>query len=189
MSEEQVLTPAAERVLDVASRLFYDNGIHAVGVETIASEAEVTKKTLDDRFGSKDTLIAHYLRRRAEHWREHLEQRVKRSRTTPAQRLLLVFDALEEWISVENPRGCAFVNALAELPDAGHPGREVIRDQKQWLLDYLRGTAREAGLRNARQVATSLLVLLEGAMVTASFGVVPGTVGNAKEVARSLIEA
>lgn len=188
MDDEQVLTPAAERVLEVAGKLFYDNGIHAVGVESIASEAGVTKKTLYDRFGSKDTLIAHYLQRRDERWRAHVEEKVKRSRVAPGQRPLVVFDALEEWIATDNPRGCAFVNALAELPDAGHPGREVIREQKQWLHDYLRELAREAGLRNARKLATSLLVLLEGATVTASFGVVPGTVGNAKEVARTLIE-
>lgn len=187
MCEEQVLSPAAERVLDVAGKLFYDHGIHAVGVESIAEEAGVPKKTLYDRFGSKDALIARYLGRRDERWREHVADRVERSRVTPVHRVLLVFDALEEWIANENPRGCAFVNALAELPDAGHPGREVIREQKQWLLDYLRGLVREAGVRNARKVATSLLVLLEGATVTASFGVVPGTVGNAKEVARTLL--
>ncbi|WP_199432525.1 TetR/AcrR family transcriptional regulator [Qaidamihabitans albus] len=188
MTEELTLTPAAERVLDVAGRLFYDNGIHAVGVESIATEAGVTKKTLYDRFGSKDALIGCYLRRRDERWREHVVRVVEqRARITPARRLLLVFDALEQWITTENTRGCAFVNAQAELPDATHPGREVIREQKQWMLDYLRTLAREAGLRNPRKVATSLLMLLEGATVTASLGVVPGAVGNAKEMARQLL--
>ncbi|MFC4000329.1 TetR/AcrR family transcriptional regulator [Prauserella oleivorans] len=190
MAEELTLTPAAERVLEVAGRLFYENGIHAVGVESIASEAGVTKKTLYDRFGSKDALIRLYLSRRDERWREHMLSVVeRRGRITPARRLLLVFDAMEEWIATENPRGCAFVNAQAELPDASHPAREVIREQKQWLLDYLRTLAREAGVRNPRKLATSLLVLLEGATVTASLGVVPGAVGNAKDVARQLIDA
>ncbi|MEU6645784.1 TetR/AcrR family transcriptional regulator [Saccharomonospora sp. NPDC046836] len=189
MTEGLTLTPAAERVLEVAGRLFYDNGIHAVGVESIASEAGVTKKTLYDRFGSKDVLIGQYLRRRDERWREHLLSVVEqRGRITPARRVLLVFDALEEWIATENPRGCAFLNAQAELPDASHPGREVIREQKQWLLEYLRTLAREAGVRNPRKLATSLLVLLEGATVTASLGIVPGAIGNAKDVAKQLIE-
>ncbi|PXY33735.1 TetR/AcrR family transcriptional regulator [Prauserella flavalba] len=190
MSEETTLTPAAERVLEVAGKLFYDNGIHAVGVEAIASEAGVTKKTLYDRFGSKDALIAHYLRRRDERWREHVIRVVEqRGRIAPARRLLLVFDALEQWIAEENPRGCAFVNAHAELPDAAHPGRDVIREQKQWLLEYLRTLAREVGVRNPRKLATSLLVLIEGANVTSTLGVVPGAVGNAKEVAKQLIES
>lgn len=185
---ELTLTPAAERILDVAGRLFYDNGIHAVGVESIASEAGVTKKTLYDRFGSKDALIACYLSRRDERWREHVVRVVEqRARIAPARRLLLVFDALEQWIDAENPRGCAFLNAQAELPDITHPGREIIREQKQWMHDYLRTLARDAGLRNSRRVATSLLVLLEGATVTSALGVVPGAVGNAKEVAARLV--
>jgi AcrR family transcriptional regulator len=187
--DELTMTPAAERVLEVAGRLFYENGIHAVGVESIATDAGVTKKTLYDRFGSKDTLVGYYLARRDERWREHVVTVVERgTRVPPARRLLLVFDALEEWMSTENPRGCAFVNAQAELTDAAHPGREVIREQKQWMLDYLRTLARDARLRNPRRIATSLLVLLEGATVTSSFGVVPGAVGNAKEIARQLIE-
>ncbi|TQJ02614.1 TetR family transcriptional regulator [Amycolatopsis cihanbeyliensis] len=183
------MTPAAERVLEVAGRLFYENGIHAVGVESIASEAGVTKKTLYDRFGSKDALVGHYLRRRDERWREHVVSYVEHGvRMAPTRRLLLVFDALEEWVATENDRGCAFVNAQAELTDSDHPGREVIRDQKLWMLDYLRTLARDARLRNPRRIATSLLVLLEGATVTASFGVVPGAVGNAKEIAKQLLE-
>lgn len=90
-------------------------------------------------------------------------------------------------MATENPRGCAFVNAQAELPDATHPAREVIREHKQWMFDYLRELARNAGVRNPRKLATSLLTLLEGAAVTASLGIVPGAVGNAKDVARQLI--
>ncbi len=184
-----MLTPAAERVLEVAGKLFYDNGIHAVGVESIASEAGVTKKTLYDRFGSKDALVGQYLKRRDERYREHVRSVVeRRGRIAPARRVLLVFDALEEWIATENPRGCAFVNAQAELPDATHPAREVIREQKQWMLDYLRTLVRDVGVRNPRKLATSLLNLLEGATVTASLGIVPGAVGNAKEVARQLLD-
>jgi AcrR family transcriptional regulator len=183
------MTPAAERVLDVAGKLFYENGIHAVGVESIAAEAGVTKKTLYDRFGSKDTLIRYYLHRRDERWREHLRAYVERStRISPQRRLLLAFDALEDWINTENSRGCAFINAQAELADPGHPGRDVIREQKQWMMDLLRALARQAGARNPRRVATSLFVLLEGATVTASLGIVPGAVGNAKDVAKRLIE-
>lgn len=189
MSRERTLTPAGERVLDVASKLFYDNGIHAVGVELIASEAGVTKKTLYDRFGSKDALIGDYLRRRDERWREFVTAFIGRNPRAPAaRRLLLVFDALEEWMAAAGPRGCAFVNAQAELPDGAHPGREAIREQKEWMLGYLRALARDAGVRNPRKLATSLSILLEGATVTASLGIVPSAVRHAKEVARRLID-
>ncbi|WP_020670441.1 TetR/AcrR family transcriptional regulator [Amycolatopsis nigrescens] len=189
MNQDAVLTPAAERVLAVAGKLFYENGIHAVGVETIATEAGVTKKTLYDRFGSKDALIGHYLRRRDERWRAHVREAVEgRPRVAPARRPLLVFDALDEWMARENTRGCGFVNAHAELTDEAHPGRLVIAEQKRWLLDYLRELAEQAGLDNPGKLADTLLVLLEGATVTASLGVVPGAVRAAREVAKSLLD-
>ncbi|KAA9162314.1 TetR/AcrR family transcriptional regulator [Amycolatopsis acidicola] len=189
MTTTRTLTPAAERVLDVAGKLFYANGIHAVGVDSIAAAARVTKKTLYDRFGSKEALVAEYLRRRDERWRAHVLEVVARSpRTTPARRPLLVFDALDEWMAAENVRGCGFVNAHAELPDSEHPGRAVIKEQKEWMLGYLRELAEAAGLRAAGKVAESLFILIEGATVAASLEVVPGAVSNAKRIAKQLLE-
>ena len=66
------LTPGARRILDVASALFYERGIHAVGVDTIAAESGVTKRTLYDRFGSKDALVVAYLAERDRRWRERV---------------------------------------------------------------------------------------------------------------------
>jgi AcrR family transcriptional regulator len=186
---KSTLTPAAERILDVAGRLFYANGIHAVGVELIAGQAGVTKKTLYDRFGSKDALVTGYLRRRHERWSRHVLAVVERNpRTPPAKQLLLVFDALEGWMATENYRGCGFINAQAELPDGDHPGRRVIGEDEVWLLGYLRELAERANVRNPRRLAYSLLILLEGATVTASLGVVPSAIGNAKQVAKVLID-
>ena len=70
------LTPRARRILEVASRLFYLHGIHAVGVDTIAAESGVTKRTLYDRFGSKDALVTAYLQERHDTWWARLEQRL-----------------------------------------------------------------------------------------------------------------
>jgi hypothetical protein len=106
-----------------------------------------------------------------------------------AKQLLLVFDALEGWMATENYRGCGFINAQAELPDGDHPGRRVIGEDKVWLLGYLRELAERANVRNPRRLAYSLLILLEGATVTASLGVVPSAIGNAKQVAKVLIDA
>ncbi|AXB45991.1 TetR/AcrR family transcriptional regulator [Amycolatopsis albispora] len=184
------LTPAAERVLEVAGKLFYAKGIHAVGVDLIAGEAGVTKKTLYDRFGSKDALIGHYLRRRDKRWRAHVHAVVgDAGDTAPADGLLLVFDALDSWMRTMNPRGCAFVNAHAELPDGDHPGRRVIAAQKRWLRDYLRDLAERAGLPEPAKLAGALLILLEGATVAGSLDVVPGAVGSAKQIAAGLIGA
>ena len=70
------LTPGARRILDAAERLFYAQGIHAVGVEAIAAEAGMTKRTLYNRFGSKEALVEAYLRQRHERWWVRLQERL-----------------------------------------------------------------------------------------------------------------
>ena len=85
-------TVAGERVLDAASDLFYRHGIRAVGVDLVAEVAGTTKKTLYDRFGSKDELVARYLRRRALRWEAFLSARLRES--AGPDRALAVFDAL-----------------------------------------------------------------------------------------------
>src|SRR2546426_10617337 len=51
---------ARKRIFDTASELFYLKGIRAVGVETIAAEADTTKMSLYRNFPSKDELVAEW---------------------------------------------------------------------------------------------------------------------------------
>lgn len=128
-------TEAGARLLAAAGDLFYEHGVRAVGVDLIAETAGTTKKTLYDRFGSKDALVTLYLLHRAHRWREHLLARL----TAPDP--LLVLDVLQEWMG-EQSRGCAFVNAHAELGGTDHPALPVIRAEKAWmraLFDALTG--------------------------------------------------
>ncbi len=120
------LTDGARKILDSASELFYRNGIHAVGVDAIAAGAGVTKRTLYDRFGSKDALVVAYLTERDRRWWERFEERLA---TAPRPRVLAVFDSYRADVD-EGDRGCAFINAAAELPFS-HPAYDVIRDHKQ----------------------------------------------------------
>lgn len=178
------LTAGGRRVLDAASELFYAQGIHAVGVDSIAAAAGVTKKTLYDRFGSKDQLVAAYLRTRDERWRERLTAATQRGGSR--ERLLATFDALADWLRQESPRGCSFINALAELPDPAHPARAVINNQKSWLLDYL--TELAAPAPRPRHLAEQLLLLHEGALVSYGSRAVADPVQQAKRVAAMLLE-
>ncbi|MEU0842020.1 helix-turn-helix domain-containing protein [Streptomyces sp. NPDC005962] len=183
------LTPAARRVLDAASELFYGQGINAVGVDLIAQRAGVTKKTLYERFGSKEALVAAYLRERDERWRAWLTAEVdKAPRQAPPDRVLATFDALAAWMRRENPRGCGFVNAAAELPDDGHPARRVVGDQKRWLRGYLRGLSEDAGAEDPDALADELLLLHEGATVLYGLSVIPDPVGAARRMARRVLE-
>ena len=138
------LTPAAGRILDAAAELFYLHGIHAVGVDTIAAASGVTKRTLYDRFGSKDVLVATYLRARHVAWWARLDERLE---VAPAPRALAVFDAYaEDAPSVE--RGCAFLNAAGELP-ADSAGQRRARSRRT------NSGARSAAVRSRRQTAAA----------------------------------
>ncbi|MET7763814.1 TetR/AcrR family transcriptional regulator [Streptomyces sp. NPDC005393] len=182
----ETLTPAARRVLDAAAELFYGQGINAVGVDLIAKRAGVTKKTLYERFGSKEALIAAYLRERDQRWRAWLTAEVDKS--PPADRVLATFDALAGWMRRENPRGCGFVNAAAELPDAGHPARQVIADQKRWLRGYLRKLCEEAGVAEPDELADELLLLHEGATVLYGLSAAPDPIAVSRRLAHSALE-
>jgi AcrR family transcriptional regulator len=179
--------PAADRILRAASEMFYREGIRAVGVEAIAAEADVTKKTLYDNFGSKDELIAAYLRGRDERWRAWMESVVEGRGGSARERLLSAFDALEEWIELENPRGCGFVNAAVELREADHPARAAVMEQKRWLRDYLAGLAADVGAEEPEDLAERLLILHEGASVANSLGTVSEAAQKARQIAATLI--
>jgi AcrR family transcriptional regulator len=179
-------TPAAEKILRVASELFYEQGL-AVGVDAIAEQAGVTKKTLYERFGSKNGLIVAYLENRDERFRARVHEHLEHAGGDPVKRLLAVFDGLGHWMETANTRGCAFVNALAELPAPDHPGRRVAQAEKTWLRELFTALATEAGASDPRQLANQLLTLHEGAIVTYSVAEDQDAAETAREAASALV--
>ncbi|MFF5104920.1 TetR/AcrR family transcriptional regulator [Streptomyces sp. NPDC000134] len=183
------LTPAARRVLAAAEKLFYERGIHAVGVDLIAAEAGVTKKTLYDRFGAKETIVAEYLAARDERWRAFLAERLEAAGPSPRARVLAVFDASRAWSAEQGAKGCAMVNAHAEISDPAHPAYAVITGQKRWTLELFTELAREIDAGRAPRLGRALLLLHEGALVAQGIGVLPDAIGEAREEARLLLTA
>lgn len=180
------LTPAARTVLDTAGRLFYERGIAAVGVDAIAAEAGVTKKTMYDQFGSKAALVVAYLEERDEDFRRLVETTV--AEQTGSARVLAVFDALEEWMDGRSPQGCAFVHAHGELVGSPeHPAHEVIRTEKTWLRRTFEDLLVEDGHEHPRAGATQLVVLIEGATVLRSISEVPDAITQARRVAELVL--
>jgi len=179
------MTPAGERLLATASELFYRRGIHAVGVDLIAERAGTTKKTLYDRFGSKDNLVAVYLEVRFERWRAFVDERLAVLEPGPSQ-VLAAFDVLAEWLAA-NTCGCAFVNANAEIGRTDHPGVPVIHAEKQWMRARYEELAVAAGLPVV--LGAYLHLLHEGAIVALTSGGQPDAVANAKSAARELLAA
>lgn len=182
---QRSLTPAAERLLRAASELFYAQGIRAVGVDTIAETAGTTKKTLYDRFGSKDALVVLYLEERAARWQRHLADHLERHGPGP-DRVLAVFDALGSWFAGER-RGCAFVNAYAELGGTEHPALAVIRAEKAWTRQLFTDLAAEAGVDDPDGVAAILHLLYEGALVLGTAGDDPGALAAARAAASRVV--
>jgi AcrR family transcriptional regulator len=185
------MTPGARRVVEAAERLFYAHGIHAVGVDLIAAEAGVTKKTLYDRFGSKEQIVVEYLAGRDERWQAFLAERLERlerlERPAAEARVLAVFDASREWSGEFGAKGCAMVNAHAEISDPGHPAYAVIAAQKTWMLELFTGLVREAGAEDADSTARALMLLHEGALVAHGLGMFPDPFAAARDQARALL--
>jgi AcrR family transcriptional regulator len=184
------MTEAGARLLNAAGDLFYLRGVRAVGVDLIAETAGTTKKTLYDRFGSKDALVALYLLRRAHRWREHLLARLADAGVDHGEldddgrerAALLVFDALETWMGAQR-RGCAFVNAYAELGDGDHPAVPVIRAEKAWmrtLFDALAGDP---------ELGAHLHLLYEGTLVLLTAGANPEAAVEARRAVRTAMTA
>lgn len=186
MPSPETLTPGARRILEVASALFYERGLHAVGVDTIAAESGVTKRTLYDRFGSKDGLVLAYLAERDRRWRARVDAAVDAAAPDPTSQVDAVFAVLAAW-TAENDRGCSFVNAAAELPDPGHPARALIREEKQWLRERFARMLADGGIPDAESLAATLLLLHEGAFVVLSAGQDPDAVAQARRSARALV--
>jgi len=188
MNEQTKMTPAALKILETASQLFYLNGIHSTGVETIAKEAGVTKKTLYDRYGSKEQLVVAYLEKRDQQWRKHLHEYIDLiPEEQPLDRILTIFDAIESWLETNSPRGCAFINALAELNEPSHPGRAVIIEEKKWLKQLFSTLLKRLNVTNPQEIGEQLLVLHEGLMVTYSMGISSNGISAVKETVKLII--
>ncbi|MDV7999941.1 helix-turn-helix domain-containing protein [Rhodococcus sp. IEGM 1408] len=152
-------TEVGERILVAADELFYARGITAVGVELIAEEAQTTKRTLYQRFGSKDGLVEAYLRRRGSRWQQYLVDHLDATGWTVTE----FFRRAEQWAQSHH-RGCAFVNAWAEVGGAGaSAAAETIRDEKRWMRELL--VTLTGG---DRATAAAIHQLYEGAQVAAT---------------------
>ena len=176
--DDPASTAAGERVLDAASDLFYRRGIRAVGVDLVAEVAGTTKKTLYDRFGSKDELVARYLQRRALRWEACLSVHLQAA--AGPESVLAVFDALTTWLS-DNGRGCAFVNAYAEVGGTGHPAEAVIRAEKDWMRQVFVALAGDGSL------GAEVHLLYEGATVAYTAGGRTDAIDTARAAARRLM--
>lgn len=145
-----------ERILQTADKLFYLQGIRAIGVDTIAAEVGISKRTLYNHFPSKDALIAAYLERRFVH--------ASPSDKPPAEQILATFDSLERRFSSKDFRGCPFVNAVAELGSEDKSVRKIAVAFKESRRLWFRDLLKQIGVADAEALATQLALLVDGSI-------------------------
>lgn len=179
---------ACDRLLATAAGLFYERGIQAVGIDEIRAASGVSLKRLYQCFPSKERLVAAYLERRDRQWQESLERTVDRYRD-PRRRVLAVFGFLAEWFATPDFRGCAFINAFGELGAESAAVTRITRTHKLGLLRYLAGLGAAAGAVAPHVLAGQLLLLIDGAIVSAATGANPRAAAHARAAARVLLAA
>jgi AcrR family transcriptional regulator len=172
-----------ERILDTADRLFYLKGIRAIGVDTVAAEIGISKRTLYNHFPSKDALISAYLERR---FLQHTPPD-KRSEKSPIEQILGTFDSLERRFSAKDFRGCPFVNAVAELGADAKPVRKIAIAFKESRRLWFRDLLIQLGVSNAEALATQLVLLVDGSIAQDLVRDDPAMARAAKEAAKVLL--
>ncbi|MGV9786434.1 TetR/AcrR family transcriptional regulator [Streptomyces sp. NPDC003435] len=154
---------ARARLLDTATRIFYAEGIHSVGVDRIIAEAQVTRATLYRHFKGKDELILAYLQQADRGIRGQVD--AIRARGLPAAGTVrAVGEFIAEGIRSPGFRGCAFLNAAAEYPDPAHPVHQAVLAHRQWFLETATQLMEEAGCSPADVTGRHFVMLRDGAM-------------------------
>ncbi|MFF0278481.1 MULTISPECIES: TetR/AcrR family transcriptional regulator [unclassified Streptomyces] len=160
-------TNAKERLLGAAERLFYEEGIRAVGIERILSESGVGRASFYRHFPSKDDVVVEVLRRRDGMWRAWLDGRIAVSERAPEELPLALFDGLAERFAAASFRGCAFINTMVETADPDSPAHHVAAEHKEKVIAVLDRLLTEGGYREHESLARQLALLGDGAIVTA----------------------
>lgn len=136
---------ARERIIDVASDLFYNQGIRATGINEVIEKSGVAKATFYNHFPSKDDLGLAYLEGVVARELQGLDDSLSRAQK-PRKQFLSALQWLKHWLDHTNFRGCAFLHAVAEVPDPTSP----LRRQGKRLYD---------GVRERMEKVTKELVL------------------------------
>jgi len=179
--------PARERLLAAAGQLFYEEGVQSVGIDKVIERAGVAKASLYGNFKGKDDLVRAYLSARHESRQARIREKLAKY-SKPRDKVLAVFDVLSDAFAQPNYRGCAFVRASAEMgPESS--GREVCDGARKWTRNLFADLARQAGATKPDLLAHQLVLLYDGASVSAQMDGDPRAATVARTVATQLFDA
>ena len=158
-------TAPRERILGTASRLFYGDGIHAVGIDRIIAEASVAKATFYNHFPSKDDLVLAYIVDQDRIGREAVAALPKQP---PRDMIAALLARIGEAVVVGDWRGCPFLNAAAEYPNPDSKVRRAIDARRSWYHGVLRDLLAADG-DPAPEVTASLLVAVSDGLLESAY--------------------
>lgn len=174
-----------ERLVWGAGDVFYAEGINATGVQRISEALGISKKTMYELFESKDDLVAASLAVRDEQMLADFTSAAENAGADPIDQLVGLFVAIEPMLVAENPRGCPFLNACAELADAEHPAHRIAAEHKEKLRKWIERRVRSARMPQPKAVSVRLMLILDGAMSQAPAGTYRP--GSAAAAARAIL--
>ena len=176
-----------DELVEKALIVFYENGFHATGMDTLVAKTGISKTSMYKHFRTKEDLILAALQLRDRSFRDRMIARMETAGSDPKTRILALFDFLDEWFKTPDFKGCMFIKASSEFPDENHPIRQQSAEHKRLIEAYVSGLAREAGLRQPDRIARQVMLLKEGAIVAAHVARHGTAARDAKEVAATLL--
>ena len=182
-------TRVRDRIMRTATELFYQRGIRAVGVDTIANEAGTNKMSFNRSFASKDDLVAEYLREEERDAWSSWDEVIAAHPGNPRAQVEALFDMLVTRTCKDDSRGCALANAAVEITEASHPGRPVVEKYKAEMRRRFRELAREMRARDPGALGDALMLLWEGSYLARLTLGPDGPLQGAANAARALIAA
>jgi AcrR family transcriptional regulator len=175
-----------ERLLAAAQRLSYQQGVN-VGVDALLTAANVARRSLYEHFGGKDGLIAEVLRRAAAEDLDRYRSVLAAAGDDPRQRLLAVFDSLDQVVSAPDFRGCRYLGADLALAEQAHPAHAITRQYRQALHQLLAREVKRLGLPRPAHVTDQLMLLIEGTLATGAARPASRPARDARELAQRIL--
>jgi len=158
---------ARERILNAADDLFYKEGIRVSGVDTIIEHSGIAKTTFYRHFPSKDSLIVAYLQEREKKYWLQVQTILAKNADSPRQQLIDIFEFMRQFLSAPRNRGCPFINCATEFPDPTHPGHQMALSHKRRILAGFTDLCRSARAKDPAGLARQLLIIYDGAIMSA----------------------
>jgi AcrR family transcriptional regulator len=183
------VTSENARIAALAAEQFHEHGITATGVAMLSRAAGISKRTLYERFGSKEGLITAAYEALDVPVFEMFTKQVEAQTDDPRAQLEAFFAQLEPLVRLPHFRGCPFTNAAAELADPQHPAHAIVRRHKERIRRWILGRAKAAGAANPQQLSRQLMLVFAGVQSQALLERSARPARDAHDLARALIDA